>query len=90
VRSLPDGQNAAMASNLTPLPINGEVFFDARDSDKTCRISWHPDQGAFLVSIWRGGTCAATFQLPRADIAGFLGAFITQLSRPDGLEAQTG
>jgi hypothetical protein len=48
----------------TPLPKRGEVFFDHRRADRTLRLSPHPDAGVVVLSIWNGGVCQATFQLP--------------------------
>ena len=48
----------------TPLPKRGEVFFDHRRAGRTLRLSPHPDAGVVVLSIWNGGVCQATFQLP--------------------------
>lgn len=56
------------------LPRSGEVFFDARGDDRVLRLSWHPDAGVVVLSTWHGDTCAATFRLPLAELAGFVGA----------------
>jgi hypothetical protein len=40
------------------------VFFDHRRPDRTLRLSPHPDAGVVVLSIWNGGICQATFQLP--------------------------
>lgn len=48
----------------TPLPKRGEVFFDRRRADRTLRLTPHPDAGVVVLSIWNGGVCQATFQLP--------------------------
>jgi hypothetical protein len=48
----------------TPLPKRGEVFFDYRRTDRSLRLSPHPDAGVVVLSIWNGGICQATFQLP--------------------------
>jgi hypothetical protein len=69
-----------MALEVTPLPIHGEVFMDARGDDHTCRVSWREADGTFVLSIWRGAHCAASFQLPRADLPAFVSSFLVQLS----------
>ncbi len=48
----------------TPLPKQGDVFFDYRRPDRSLRLSRHPDAGVVVLSIWNGGVCQATFQLP--------------------------
>ncbi len=77
-----------MVTRITPLPARGEVFFDSRDADKSCRVSWHPTEDAFILSIWRGGQCAATFELTRAEAPAFLNAFVTQLAESAGAPAR--
>ena len=52
-----------MADEVTPLPRVGDVFTDAHDPSRTCRISWHPSDGVFVLSIWHGERCVGTFRL---------------------------
>lgn len=47
----------------SPLPKQGDVFFDCRRPDRSLRISRHPDAGVVVLSIWNGGVCQGTFQL---------------------------
>ncbi|MEO5877487.1 MAG: hypothetical protein ABIS86_20150 [Streptosporangiaceae bacterium] len=61
-------------SGATPLPRTGEVFFDARGDDRALRLSWHPDAGVMVISVWNRGTCTATFRLPAGDVPGFVEA----------------
>jgi len=56
------------------LPRSGEVFFDARGDDRVLRLSWHPDAGVVVLSVWNRETCAATFRLPAEELAGFVRA----------------
>jgi len=56
----------------TPLPKRGEVFFDYRRPDRSLRLSPHPDAGVVVLSIWNGGICQATFQLPGDQVAMFV------------------
>jgi hypothetical protein len=55
-------------SGSTPLPRLGEVFFDARGEDRALRLSWHPDPGVMVFSVWNGGVCTGTFRLPAPDL----------------------
>jgi hypothetical protein len=79
-----------MAGKLMPLPERGDVFFDARDPDRTCRVSWHPDKQAFVVSLWQSGTCKASFHLDEADVPALISAFVQQLVRPAREELEAG
>ncbi|HET6625381.1 MAG TPA: hypothetical protein VFG63_03240 [Nocardioidaceae bacterium] len=45
------------------LPSVGEVFLDARGGARSMRVSWHTEAGVVVLSLWRDGTCAATFRL---------------------------
>ncbi len=39
-------------------------FGDARDDGRRMEVSWHPDEGLVIVSLWHGSICRATFRLP--------------------------
>ena len=54
-------------ANVSVLPVVGDVLFDARDGGRSLRISWHPVDDLCVLSIWRDGQCAATFQLARSE-----------------------
>ncbi len=69
-----------MASAVTPLPKRGQAFLDARDSDRSLRVSWRPADGVFVISIWSGAGCLATFHLDQASLSSFLGGFVDQLT----------
>ncbi|MEV5711523.1 hypothetical protein [Actinoallomurus sp. NPDC052274] len=56
-------------SAATPLPKQGDVFFDSRGADRALRLSRHPDAGVVVLSIWNGGVCQGTFRLPSDQIA---------------------
>jgi len=66
-------------SSVTPLPRTGDVFFDARGEERALRLSWHPDSGVMVISLWNGGTCSATFRLPTEDVPGFIEAMSASL-----------
>ena len=79
-----------MAGKLMPLPERGDVFFDKRDPDRTCRISWHLDKEAFVVSLWQSATCRATFQLAQADVPAVIATFVQQLVRRSDWKREAG
>jgi hypothetical protein len=66
-------------SGVTPLPRTGEVFFDARGEERALRLSWHPDSGVMVISLWNRGTCTATFRLPTEDVPSFIEAMSASL-----------
>ena len=46
-----------------PLPRTGSIFLDARGSDRALRVSWHPESGVVVLSLWRENVCAGSFRL---------------------------
>jgi hypothetical protein len=61
------------------------MFADARGAGRTLRVSWH-DQGAGLVvlSLWRDGTCTASFRLARDDVGAFADVLLRGLAAGRG------
>jgi hypothetical protein len=50
------------------------VLVDARD---TClRATWHHADGVVVLSHWREGVCASTFQLAASDVARLTSFFV--------------
>ena len=64
-------------TDLHALPASGDVFLDARDESRAMRVSWHDEGGVAVISLWRTGTCVASFQLARDEIP----ALIESLAR---------
>jgi hypothetical protein len=71
-------------SHVAPLPAAGEVFLDARGSGRALRVSWHRlgpvENDLVVLSLWRGGTCTATFRLPVEDVPDLVSALQEGLS----------
>ncbi len=57
-----------MSPAVLPLPASGDVFLDARGSERGMRVSWHTELGLVVVSLWREDTCVGTLQLPRDQV----------------------
>ena len=55
-------------AEVSPLPIRGEVVVDARGGDRALRVSWHPEHGLVVLSVWRGNTCVGTVQVDTAEV----------------------
>jgi hypothetical protein len=70
----------------TPLPRQGDVFFDYQRPERSLRLSRHPDAGVVVLSIWNGGVCQGTFQLPGDQVNMFVEAL--RNTSPPGAEAQ--
>ena len=50
-------------ANARPLPATGEVFLDARGSERVLRVSWHYDDDLVVLSLWRDNVCTGSFRL---------------------------
>lgn len=44
-----------------------EWFQDGRGPGRHMETAWHPREGVVVLSLWQGGICRATFQLPIGD-----------------------
>jgi hypothetical protein len=55
-------------AEVSPLPIRGEVVVDARGGARAMRVSWHPERGVVVLSIWRGNTCVGTMQVHSSEV----------------------
>ena len=50
------------------MPSFGDLFTDLRGDDRTMRVSYHPDRGAVVVSLWSGTVCRGSFRMPVDDV----------------------
>ncbi len=50
------------------LPAAGEVYLDARGGNRALRVSWHTEADVVVLSLWRDGTCAASFRLDIVEV----------------------
>lgn len=50
-------------TSARPLPVNGEIFLDARGDDRALRVSWHYDTDMVILSLWRENVCTGSFRL---------------------------
>jgi hypothetical protein len=66
---------------VTPLPVAGEAFLDARGGDRALRVSWHGEAGLVVLSLWSGDTCTGTFRLPVEDVPDLVDALRDGLAR---------
>lgn len=44
-------------------------FDDARGDGRRLQVTWHPERGFIVLSLWHASTCTSTFQLPIEDAA---------------------
>lgn len=69
-----------MTPSVVPLPTQGDVFVDAQGTDRGLRVSWHPEQGVVVVSLWRADTCVGTLRLPREEVPRLIVALASGLA----------
>jgi hypothetical protein len=74
-------QAGAQPVEILALPASGEVFLDARASDRALRVSWHSEDGVVVLSLWRADRCSGTFRLPLAEVPGLVNTLVSGLVR---------
>ncbi|MGR6319818.1 hypothetical protein Q2K19_26800 [Micromonospora soli] len=62
------------------MPSFGDLFADLRGEDRTLRVSYHPDRGAVVLSLWSGTICRGSFRMPTDDVDRLL-ALLTDVRR---------
>jgi hypothetical protein len=67
-------------ASIPALPASGDVFLDARDQGRAMRVSWHHDGDLAVLSIWRAGTCVASFQVGRNDVPALVESLVRGLA----------
>lgn len=61
------------------------TFTDTRGASRTLRVSWHDDgAGLVVLSLWRDGTCTASFRLARDDVGAFADVLLRGLAADRG------
>ena len=84
MRAGPTRQTGVM-NPVTPLPVAGEAFLDARGAGRALRVSWHAEAGLVVLSLWHGGTCTGTFRLPADDVPDLIEALRSGLAKAYGV-----
>ncbi|MFJ8689496.1 hypothetical protein [Micromonospora wenchangensis] len=54
---------------VLPMPSFGDLFTDVRGDDRTMRVSYHPERGAVVLSLWSGTTCRGSFRMAVDDVS---------------------
>ncbi|WP_231929408.1 hypothetical protein [Micromonospora inositola] len=65
---------------VRPMPSFGDLYGDLRGEDRTMRVSYHPDRGAVVLSLWSGTVCRGSFRMPADDVGRFL-TLLTEIQR---------
>lgn len=69
-----------MADVQSP-PVRGDVFVDVRGDERVLRVSWHHQNDRLVFSLWRGNSCAATFQLAEDEVPALVGSLVAGLAQ---------
>lgn len=69
-------------TTATVLNPTSQVLVDTRDDGRWLRVTWHPADDTFVMSIWRDRTCAATFQLARSASPDLIDTLTRALAEP--------
>jgi hypothetical protein len=54
------------------------------------RVSWHDVTRTYVLSVWRDGACAATFQLRADEVPDLVRALMTPLTEVSSARDATG
>ncbi|MFY1584497.1 hypothetical protein ACN267_08330 [Micromonospora sp. WMMD734] len=54
---------------VLPMPSFGDLFTDVRADERTMRVSYHPERGAVVLSLWSGTTCRGSFRMAVDDVS---------------------
>ncbi len=62
----------------------GSIVLDARGEARVLRVTWHPEDGVVVLSLWRDDRCAATFRLAAEEVPVLVDALVGGLARSAG------
>ncbi|QKE84625.1 hypothetical protein [Arthrobacter sp. NEB 688] len=54
------------------VPGRSAVVPDARGEGRALRVTWHPEAGVVVLSVWRDNVCVATTRLSPDEAAGLV------------------
>jgi hypothetical protein len=67
-------------ASVSVLPSAGAAFADVRDGGRNLRVTWHPSEELFVLSIWRDGICVATSRLDRPTASALVATVVEHLA----------
>ena len=53
--------------NVYELPGRRDWFSDDRGDGRRMQVTWHPEQGFAVFSLWHRDECSSTFRMPIDD-----------------------
>jgi len=71
--------------NVSALPgrretFRSEMFPDTRGTERALRVSWHPEAGLVVLSLWREDRCVGTFRLEADEVPALVNTLVTGLA----------
>ena len=71
--------------NVSALParvetFRSEMFPDTRGTERALRVSWHPEAGLVVLSLWREDRCVGTFRLEAGEVPALVNTLVTGLA----------
>ncbi len=75
-------------ATVRPLPETGSIFLDARGGDRALRLSWHPESGLVVLSLWRENVCSGSFRLAVDEVPEMIDVLRAGLDRAYDAAAQ--
>ena len=70
-------------NQVVPFPTSGDVIGDPRGADRALRVSWHPEDGFVVLSIWRDDRCVSSARVATEDVPGLVQALVNGLALRD-------
>ena len=67
-------------NQVVPFPTSGDVISDPRGADRALRVSWHPEDGFVVLSIWRDDHCVSSARVATEDVPGLVHALVNGLA----------
>ena len=73
--------------NVYELPGHRDWFDDDRGDGRRLQVTWHPEHGFAVFSLWHASTCTSTFQLPIVDAPRIISLLANALGEEAGKHA---
>lgn len=79
-----------LSMGVTPLPRRGTVITGRDAAARMLRVSFHPEAGRVVLSIWDHDVCMATFRLTPEDVPELVRGLAASLVPPAEAATATG
>lgn len=69
-------------------PYGVDCFLDDRGDGRSMRVRWHDVDRVYVISLWRGAECTATFRLPVDQVSSLVTSLSATLAASNDLQGQ--